>query len=45
MEDIVKARIDKETKKKIMVLIKANGQTLSEVVRNALEEYARKNSK
>lgn len=45
MDEVVRARIDKETKKKIMLIVKANGKTLSEVVRSALEEYAKKNSK
>ena len=45
MEDVVKARIDKETKKELMILVKTKGKTLSEVIRSAWEEYAKKNSK
>ena len=45
MEDVVKARIDKETKKELMILVKTKGKTLSEVIRTALEEYAKKNRK
>lgn len=42
MEEVVRARIDKETKKELMILVKAKGKTLSEVVRKALEDYAKK---
>ena len=45
MEEVVRARIDKETKKELMILVKTKGKTLSEVIRTALEEYAKKNSK
>lgn len=33
MEDIIKARIDTETKKKVMFILKTKGKTLSEEVR------------
>lgn len=42
--DTMNLRIDKEAKKKIMFVVKAKGTTLSKVVREALEEYAKKNS-
>lgn len=45
MDNRLNIRIDNETKKKIMLVVKAKGKTLSEVVRSALEEYAQKNSK
>ena len=32
----------KETKKELMILVKTKGKTLSEVIRTALEEYAKK---
>ena len=40
MEEVVRARIDNETKKRIMIAVKATGETLSDVVRKALKEYA-----
>lgn len=45
MDNRLNIRIDNETKKKIMLVVKTKGKTLSEVVRSALEEYAQKNSK
>lgn len=44
-ENVVRARIDNETKAKIMFIVKTKGETLSKVVREALEDYAKKNSK
>ena len=44
MDEVVRARIDKKTKKELMLLVKSKGKTLSEVIRTALEEYT-KNSK
>lgn len=43
--ELIRARINEKTKKELMLLVKANGKTLSEVIRTALEEYAQKNSK
>lgn len=45
MDNRLNIRIDNETKKKIMLVVKTKGKSLSEVVRSALEEYAQKNSK
>lgn len=45
MDNRLNIRIDNGTKKKIMLVVKTKGKTLSEVVRSALEEYAQKNSK
>lgn len=45
MDNRLNIRIDNDTKKKIMLVVKTKGKTLSEVVRSALEEYAQKNSK
>lgn len=45
MEEVIRARIDKETKKELMILVKTKGKTLSEVIRTALEEYTKKNNK
>ena len=42
MDEVVRARIDKVTKKELMILVKTKGKTLSEVIRTALEEYAKK---
>lgn len=45
MNDTFNLRIDKEQKKKVLCIVKANGTTLAKVVREALEDYAKKNSK
>lgn len=41
--EVVRARIDKETKKKAMIIVKAKGKNLSEIVRQALEQYIQNN--
>lgn len=41
--EVVRARIDKETKKKAMIIVKTKGKNLSEIVRKALEEYIKNN--
>ena len=41
--EVVRARIDEETKKKAMIIVKTKGKNLSEIVRQSLEEYIKNN--
>lgn len=40
MEEIVKARIDKETKKKAIMMVKCKGSDLSKEIRKICEKLA-----
>lgn len=41
MEEMIKVRIDGETKRKVMFVLKCKGSTLSEEVRKRCEELAK----
>lgn len=41
MEEIIRARIDKETKKKAQFVLKCKGSNLSEELRRVCEELAK----